>query len=219
MHANSKLIFKRYAPDYFLPGARVLEIGPDRIPSSYCDAIGDQSLRWETADLSSAPMPAPGVPQTTYVMQTEYDIPTPEDTFDVVLAAQVVEHVRRIWEWVPELARVTKPGGTVILISPISWPHHRVPYDCWRIYPDGMQTLCDEAGLHVILSHAESLEPVFSRRRYPGIGYDWSFYGRSTAGRLIERAKGLVGWPMPTALDLITVARKPPAADIPGALT
>ena len=35
MHANSKLIFEKYATSYFPPGTRVLEIGPDGFPSAY----------------------------------------------------------------------------------------------------------------------------------------------------------------------------------------
>jgi SAM-dependent methyltransferase len=214
MHANSELIFKRYATAYFPPGARVLEVGPDSDPSAYRLALGGLDLRWETAELDPALMRSKtgwrshmGPP--THLMRTEYEIPTPADSFDVVLAGQVIEHVRRIWEWVPELARVAKPGGTVIIISPISWPHHASPYDCWRIYPDGMQALCDEAGLEVLISHAESLEPVSSRRRYPGIGHDWYLHrNTSTTDRRIQRLRGLLGWPMPAALDLITVARK-----------
>lgn len=214
MHANSELIFKRYGTAYFLPGARVLEIGPGSDPSAYRLALGGLDLRWETAELDPDLMRSKtgwrshmGPP--TYSMRTEYEIPTPDDSFDVVLAGQVIEHVRRIWQWVPELARVAKPGGIVILISPISWPYHAAPYDCWRIYPDGMRALCDEAGLEVLISHSESLEPVSSRRRYPGIGYDWYLHGKTSKKfRLIERLRGLLGWPMPTALDLITVARK-----------
>ena len=35
MHANSKLIFEKYATTYFPSGTRVLEIGQDGFPSAY----------------------------------------------------------------------------------------------------------------------------------------------------------------------------------------
>jgi hypothetical protein len=36
MHANSKLIFEKHAVPFFHPHQRVLEIGPDAIPSALC---------------------------------------------------------------------------------------------------------------------------------------------------------------------------------------
>jgi SAM-dependent methyltransferase len=145
---------------------------------------------------------------TTYRMRDEYTIPAPEAAFDVVLAAQVIEHVRRIWQWMPEVARVLKPAAKLVILSPISWPHHPAPYDCWRIYSDGMRALCDEAGLRTITCELNALEPRPSKRWYPGTSYG---YGRSrdivsVAKQTIERVFQL---PVRTAVDMITIAEKP----------
>jgi SAM-dependent methyltransferase len=222
VHRNSLLLFERYAAPHFKEGSHVLEIGPDRNPSSYRRALNGMALQWETAELESALMPDqdgryhPAVNETTYRMQDEYEIPAADQAFDVVLAGQVIEHVRRPWRWLPELARVTKPGGNVILLAPISWPYHPAPYDCWRIYPDGMRALCDEAGLEMLDCRFESLEPLPSKRSYPYVGYydcvnpggTKSHWKKRVKG-LIGWLKGLIGWPVPTALDLVVVARKP----------
>jgi SAM-dependent methyltransferase len=212
MHRNSALLFSRYATPYFSDGLRVLELGPDSDPSTYRRQLPDLDLDWETADLADSLMPEdgwfrPAAGEATYLMQSEYAIPVAGDTFDVVVAGNVIEHVRRPWLWVPELARVVKAGGKVILICPISWPHHPAPYDCWRIYPDGMRALCEDAGLDVLLARFETLEEAPSRRRYHGVGYDWINPGIKTS-RAKEKIKALIGWPVPTALDLVAIAEK-----------
>jgi hypothetical protein len=104
-----------------------------------------------------------------------------------------------------ELARVTKRGGRVITISPVSWPYHEAPVDCWRIYPAGMETLSRYAGLEVEFSWWGSLESQQSRRTYPGAGSAWD---RSLRFLLRARLKRLVGWPVPVAYDMVTIARK-----------
>jgi SAM-dependent methyltransferase len=140
-------------------------------------------------------------------MANEYEIPVADSSFDVVLAGQVLEHVRRVWMWVAELARVTKPGGKVVMVSPISWPYHEAPVDCWRVYPGGTRALCDAAGLGVVTCESGMLEPPLSRHEYPGESYRFAEAHHPHPVRsFIMRA---VGWPLPTAQDLITIAQKP----------
>lgn len=69
------------------------------------------------------------------------------EAFDVVLANQVLEHVRAPWRWIKDVASLCKPGGLVWICSPNSWPFHEHPVDCWRVWPDGMGALFEEAGL------------------------------------------------------------------------
>jgi SAM-dependent methyltransferase len=187
---------------------RVLEIGPDQIPSTLQRLVaselpsGDKVI-WETLDMASRP----GV---TYGGTDEYAFPIPDDTFDVVIAVQVLEHVRKVWRWVPEVGRVCKPGGMAAFIAPISWPYHEAPVDCWRIYPEGMKALCEESGLVIEVSQEESLERAvypelaMYRRTYPGV----SCSNMQLSGRVKNILKRLVLLPIPYANDVITVARK-----------
>ena len=100
-----------------------------------------------------------------------YNFSIDSDTFDVVLFGQVLEHVPKAWTWIKELARVTKPGGYVITLNPVSWPYHEAPVDCWRIFPEGMKALYEDAGLEVELSVYECLESN-AKRIIPGAGLD-----------------------------------------------
>ena len=139
MHLNSQLLFDRNARACFSNGLRVLEIGPDGFPSSFRQRVPGP-ITWDTADIYESP-------QLTYSKADVYALPIPDRSYDIVFSAQVIEHVPKVWKWFPELARVTKPGGLVITINPTSWPYHEAPIDCWRIYPEGMKALCEEAGL------------------------------------------------------------------------
>ncbi len=152
MHLNSKLLFEKHAKNLFTSGARVLEIGPDGFPSTYKQIVGDSSITWETLDLYSSE-------KLNYTATKEHVFPIPTDTFDIVLSGQVIEHVRKIWVWIKEVARVCKKGGFVITINPINWPYHQAPVDCWRIYPEGMKALYEEAGLEIDITTFETLEP------------------------------------------------------------
>ncbi len=51
-----------------------------------------------------------------------------------------------------ELSRVVRPGGYIVTVNPVSWPYHEAPIDCWRVFPDGMQALLDDAGLEMVVN-------------------------------------------------------------------
>jgi SAM-dependent methyltransferase len=201
MHKNSKALFQRYATPYFTPGARVLEIGPDRHPSTYRSLLDAQFAAWDTLDA----FPRPDVP-LTWQAESEYAFPVPDGAYDVVFSAQVIEHVRKIWRWMPELARVCRPGGVVVTINPVSWHYHESPVDCWRIYPEGMRALSDDAGLDVVLSEWGSVEMQGLEKRVPQ---------RIRKQQVFQRLSGVVGmlnaavkFPVEAAYDTITVARR-----------
>jgi SAM-dependent methyltransferase len=199
MHTNSKLIFEKYAPQYFTPGARVLEIGPDGFPSAYRAMVDQGNLFWDTLDIYQDP-------KLTHVAASEYSFPIPDETYDVVLSGQVIEHVRKIWVWMREVARVCKTGGTIITINPVSWPYHEAPIDCWRIYPEGMKALYEESSLDVILSAWESLEELNFRKYIPGVSREH----RSRAFVFANRLLGRFGYPVERSYDTITIGRKTP---------
>lgn len=68
-------------------------------------------------------------------------IPFENDTFDVVLAAQVIEHAIKPWKFCEELQRVTKLGGVLQIEAPHNFPYHAEPYDFYRFTFTGMRAL------------------------------------------------------------------------------
>jgi SAM-dependent methyltransferase len=138
----------------------------------------------------------------THAARSEYEFPIEPGAYDLVLSGQVLEHVRKPWRWLPELARVCRPGGYVVTISPVTWPYHEAPVDCWRIYPEGMRALCDEAGLTVVESRWQCLEPRGLLPRMPRPVSDHA------PGRLYKLARWL-HWPLARSHDTVTIARRP----------
>jgi SAM-dependent methyltransferase len=155
MHRNCELLFEKYAKSAFRDGMRVLEIGPDKYPSTFQRLANAKNLVWETLDVQCLPENASSI---TYLAKDEYAYPIANEQFDIVLSGNVIEHVRRIWVWIIEVARICKTGGQVITINPVSWQFHGEPLDCWRMYPEGMKALYEEAGLRTTLSVFESLD-------------------------------------------------------------
>lgn len=200
MHANSQLMFRRHALPLFTDSMRVLEVGPDGVPSTYQRLVGTMRAdaapaAWDTVDLA-------GRPGMTFAARNEYEFPIADQAYDLVLSGQVLEHVRKPWRWLPELARVTRRGGRVVTISPISWPYHEAPVDCWRIYPEGLRALHEEAGLEVEQVTWQSLEPrgLLPRCPRPISDHEPGFW---------FKVARLVHWPLARSYDAITIARKP----------
>lgn len=68
-------------------------------------------------------------------------IPFVDNCFDMVLAAQVIEHTINPWKFCQELQRVTKIGGLLQIEAPQNFPYHSEPYDFFRFTFTGMRSL------------------------------------------------------------------------------
>ena len=55
------------------------------------------------------------------------------ETFDVVIALSVLEHVENIFKASEEITRIVKRGGKVFLETPFLWRIHGPVPDYWRI--------------------------------------------------------------------------------------
>lgn len=71
--------------------------------------------------------------------------PYSDNSWDIVVADQVLEHVERPWVAADEICRITAPGGLAIICTPFMHPLHPCPLDCWRIAPDGYRVLFPES--------------------------------------------------------------------------
>ncbi len=131
------------------PGLRVLDAGAGE--GQYADrftthkytgvdlAIGD--VQWNYAGLDClADLTA---------------LPFRDGLFDAALHVVTLEHVREPQRVLTELARVMKPGATLLLIVPHEWEEHQIPHDYFRYTQYGVKLLLERAGLAV-----DSLNPV-----------------------------------------------------------
>lgn len=213
MHLNSELLFKSNAQSLFRDNVRVLEIGPAGIPSTYQKIVGNPTITWHTLDLADT------FKGLTYVSAEEYNYPIDSDSYDIIVSGQVIEHVRKIWLWMAELKRIVKPGGTLIILNPVSWPYHAFPVDCWRIFPDGMKALSEEVGLQLISCTYESIEAThFSNSFTPTIpGQSYAYYDLTRRIKLIKAWNALIHYlpvvkllkvPVEVAYDTISILKK-----------
>lgn len=221
MHLNSELLFREYAAKYFSSEKKVLEIGPNGYPSYYQRMLKQPGIEWHTLDIGSESI-AGGEKNPLHIFsKSEYYYPIADDSFDIVLSGQVMEHVKKIWLWMDELRRIVKPGGLIIIVVPVSWSYHEVPVDCWRIYPEGMRALTEDKGLRIVECRFESLEKDLLPKSTPTRPGDATLSLQRTCSRgkrmvmfynkfvsLIPMVRKLA-IPVTVAYDTICICRKP----------
>ena len=80
---------------------------------------------------------------------TAVDMPFAGETFDAILATQVLEHIEEPQRAMHEFARVLKVGGILILSCPQYWELHEEPRDFFRYTEYGLRYLCEKSGFEV----------------------------------------------------------------------
>jgi SAM-dependent methyltransferase len=76
-------------------------------------------------------------------------LPFPDQQFDAVLCSQVLEHVFTPDEFLAEIHRVLRPGGTLLLAVPFVWDEHEQPADFARYSSFGLRALLERSGFTV----------------------------------------------------------------------
>lgn len=66
--------------------------------------------------------------------------------FSSVLCSEVLEHVRRPWLALPELCRVVRPGGSIVVTTLTTFHIHGYPDDYYRYTDSGLRALLEDAG-------------------------------------------------------------------------
>jgi hypothetical protein len=65
------------------------------------------------------------------------------NSFHTVISGQVMEHVKRPWEWLESLNKYF--NKYICIIAPNKQREHRHPIDTYRYFPDGMRDLFEYA--------------------------------------------------------------------------
>lgn len=72
----------------------------------------------------------------TYVFDLNEGIPLPDSAYDTLLSLNTLEHVCHVERCLPDLHRILKPGGRVILGVPFLFNVHGSPHDYNRHTPE-----------------------------------------------------------------------------------
>lgn len=104
-------------------GSAVLDAGAGRRPF----AVLFRNHRYESCDM----------PQGFYPVKHDFEcflnaIPRPDQTYNVVVLTQVLEHVPDPEAVLRELHRILKPGGRIFLTVPLTAPLHSEPWNFFQ---------------------------------------------------------------------------------------
>jgi SAM-dependent methyltransferase len=98
-------------------GRRVLDVGGG--PGYFAGAFRDAGFRYIGVEPDPGEMHAAGTclvrDAGTFVRASGMALPFADNSVDICLSSNVVEHVPRPWELGGEMLRVTRPGGLVVL--------------------------------------------------------------------------------------------------------
>jgi SAM-dependent methyltransferase len=123
------------------PSFRVLDAGAGIAP--YRKHF--EHVTYETADFGEVDKEYSHI---DYVCRLE-ELPMADETYDLVLCSQVLEHIPDPLPVLRELRRVLKPGGQAWVSAPLFYEEHEVPYDFFRYTQFAWQQMADEAGFTV----------------------------------------------------------------------
>jgi len=74
------------------------------------------------------------------------NIPRPENTYDVIICNQVLEHLKIPAKAIAEFHRVLKPGGVLYLTAPQCFGIHMAPHNYFNFLDSGLKFLLTKAG-------------------------------------------------------------------------
>jgi predicted SAM-dependent methyltransferase len=130
-------------------GARVLDVGAGTCPYrglfAHCDYQTHDFMKYDGVKLGGTSEYG----EMDYVSEIDA-IPVPDGTFDVVLCTEVLEHVPEPIRALGELARILKPGGTLMLTAPLGAGLHQLPYHFYGGFtPEWYRRFGPRVGLEV----------------------------------------------------------------------
>lgn len=119
--------------------------------------VGSYDVNGGVRDLFNGPFvgvdmrEGPGVDKVMDAEALEFD----SGQFKVVISTEMLEHARRPWRALSEMARVARTGGWVLVSARGfdargAFDLHDHPADHWRMGPGAMEIMAADAGLTVV---------------------------------------------------------------------
>ncbi len=139
--------FRRYWLDKFLSASdfsgRVLDVGGVKNDKRGCFRPSmTKADSWEYLNIDEKTSP-------DYLCSSE-KIPVDNNSYDVVLIAEVLEHLENPEKTLRESLRVLKAGGKLIATMPFLYPVHADPFDFQRWTPEKVRMEFGKAGFDEI---------------------------------------------------------------------
>jgi SAM-dependent methyltransferase len=144
---------------------KVLDVGAQYCP--YYPLFKDKCESYTSLDLVDTPI--------VDVVCNAEQMKLADNSFDLVLCTQVLEHVQNPGRVVDECYRVLKPGGILIATAPSMYPQHGYPADNWRFMPDGFRYMLRSFSEVEVLGELDFAESLASAN---------CFFGHVLTGRM-----------------------------------
>lgn len=177
------------------PGWRVLELGCGNRP--YETMVRASGADYQGADLR-------GNPHADVLIEDNGRVQAANASYDVVISAQVLEHVPDPDAYLAETLRLLRPDGWLILSTHGIWIYHPGPLDLWRWTGAGLQRVLEKAGygierfegivglmpagLHLIQDHI--YKRLALRKRWFGKIFVWLMQSLIAAADRLHGADG-----------------------------
>jgi len=129
---------------------RLIDLGCGKVPlyASYRDYVADVTcVDWTPA--------GDDISHLDYECDLSEALPLKSGEYDTVILSDVLEHVAepdRLWS---EIARITRPGGKLLMNTPFLHCLHEQPHDYYRFTAHALRRFAEKYGFDVI-----SLRPI-----------------------------------------------------------
>lgn len=179
MHESSLLRMQWFVGTYLndIKPTSVLDVGSFDVNGSYKQFFSAPHFSYTGLDMSAGPN-VDIVPAHAYNW-----IEIKDNTYDVVISGQALEHIEFFWVTMAEMTRVLQPGGLMCIVAPRGFIRHRYPVDCYRFDADGM----------VALARFCNLVPLHASTNSAPVGASSKWYSDVDADSLLVAQKPL-GW-------------------------
>jgi SAM-dependent methyltransferase len=169
--------------------------------------------RWTVVEPSAADLPSVADSRVRTRVGDGCALDIPDGSFDTVLSIQVLEHVFEPVRMIEELYRVTKPGGTLVVMAPQTANIHHAPHHYQNITRYWLEEAAHRLGAAVVEYHAMggAWSTIASRLllqypavfgvegyRHPGVERGWRFWALFPLGVLAS----VVTFPVAMLLSL-----------------
>jgi SAM-dependent methyltransferase len=122
---HNRAAILRLAAQYARPGGTVYDIGcGDKPFAPTVRALGCTYIGVDIAEGFYKEKPD--------LIGTAIDVPAPDESADIIISSQVLEHLEDPLAALREAFRLLRPGGVMIISFPFLYPVHAAPYDFGR---------------------------------------------------------------------------------------
>ena len=145
MHWTSMDQMKKLVNTYIEDAAtlNIIDVGSYDVNGSYKNLFNKPGYTYRGVDLEAGP-------NVDIVLTSPYLFPLEDNSVDLVISGQALEHIEFFWLTWMEIVRIVRPGGHIFIIAPCQFQEHKYPVDCWRFYSDGFKALGKYANVEVL---------------------------------------------------------------------